>query len=174
MTSPAETLAIDIGGVIIGPATADVLALNSGFAHLALPEIDGAIDAIARLVKERFGPERTCIISRASGQGPKDRLEWLKARYFHARTGIRPDRIFFCQAKIPKAGLCVENGVTHIVDNRITVLESVPMVANKCLFQQRPFKPDEIDRLCRVSNVQIASSWDDVLALLLPGGTHAA
>ena len=125
MTHPSSShrqprLGVDIGRVIIdGPADSRE---DTGFftgddaTMLATPEIPGAVEAIARLVRRFDG--RVWLVSKC-GPSVQARTErWLAGHDFFARTGVPLEHLRFCRQRAEKRAHCVALGLTHFVDDR--------------------------------------------------------
>ena len=120
-------LGIDIGRVIIdGPADSRA---DTGFftgddtAMLATPEVPGAVDTIARLVRRFEG--RVWLVSKC-GPWVQARTErWLAGHDFFSRTGVPAEHVRFCRRRAEKRAHCVALGLTHFVDDRPEVHEAI-------------------------------------------------
>uniref|UniRef100_A8M6H4 Uncharacterized protein n=1 Tax=Salinispora arenicola (strain CNS-205) TaxID=391037 RepID=A8M6H4_SALAI len=121
-------LGIDIGRVIIDgsshPNGGDTAFIDGDEqAMLDTPEMNGAFDAITRLV-EAFDGE-VWLVSKC---GPRVRARtrrWLAARGFHARTGISPARMRFCRRRPEKRKHCLDLQLTHFVDDHPAVHQAI-------------------------------------------------
>ncbi len=114
-------LGIDIGRVIISgdshPQGGDTAFFEGDEATmLATPEMPGAFDAIAGLVP-LFGG-RVWLVSKCGPTVQARTLRWLDAHDFYARTGVAPEHVRFCRARVEKRLHCAELGLTHFVDDR--------------------------------------------------------
>lgn len=119
-------LGVDIGRVIIaGPGAGGDTAFFTGdeSTMLATPEVDGAVDAIARLV-ERFDGQ-VWLVSKCGQRVQERTLRWLDAHDFYARTGLPPEHVRFCRKRPEKRDHCRELGLTHFVDDRPDVHEAI-------------------------------------------------
>ncbi len=113
-------LGIDIGRVIIdGPADSTE---DTGFftgddaAVLATPEVPGAVETIARLVRRFDG--QVWLVSKC-GPWVQARTErWLVGHDFFDRTGVPAEHVRFCRRRAEKRAHCVALGLTHFVDDR--------------------------------------------------------
>lgn len=131
-----KVLGVDFGGVIT-----DRVADNSDTSFFAdrfleTPMVDGAFDALSRLVAGTF-EGRVHIISKA---GPKIQARtklWMAHHQFTDRTGIPETQIHFCRERQDKAPICKRLGVTHFVDDRLDVLGYLETVPVKLLFCAR-------------------------------------
>ena len=113
-------LGIDIGRVIIdGPAHpgAGDTAFFAGdeATMLATPEVDGAVESVARLVV-RF-ERRVWLISKCGPRIQARTERWLAAHEFFGRTRVPDDHLRFCRFRADKRDHCVELGITHFVDD---------------------------------------------------------
>jgi hypothetical protein len=121
-------LGIDIGRVIIDgthhPYAGDTAFFDGDErALLATPEVDGAVESIARLVELFDG--QVWLVSKC-GQRVRERtLRWLNGHKFYRRTFLPRDHVRFCVARQDKRIHCVELGLTHFVDDRVDVHEAI-------------------------------------------------
>jgi tRNA(Leu) C34 or U34 (ribose-2'-O)-methylase TrmL len=136
-------LGIDIGRVIItgSSSSEEDTAFFDGdeAAMLATPEVPGAVDSIARLVRDFDG--RVWLISKCGPTVQARTLRWLAAHDFYARTGISPDHVRFCRARADKRVHCVELGLTHFVDDHPEVHAAIQGTVEHQYFfgpQQQP------------------------------------
>jgi hypothetical protein len=127
-------LGIDIGRVIIhgdGPDTSFVGA-GSDEEAMAAPMMDGAFDAIARLVRS-FG-NRVWIVSKCGKRIEARSRMWLERQRFHELTGIPRDRLHFCRERKDKAAIALRLGIDWFIDDRIDVLRAMTHVPHRFLF----------------------------------------
>ncbi len=161
-----EVLGIDLGMVLIGERDMSVGVNDPGFpeAYLAREEVDGAIDAVSRLARERFGG-RVCIVSKRSVATRALAIRWLIRHSFWSRTGLGIDGLHFCLTRAGKAPVCEQLGVTHFVDNRLEVLSHLESVTNRYLINA---EDDEVERFAdHLPLVTRVASWKEILDLLL-------
>ena len=123
---------MDLGGVIIQRFGQGDTALADD--PLGTPEIDGAIETIARLNHDVFR-DAVWIVSKCGKRVEQLTREWFAAHDFHGRTGVGADRLRFCPTRAEKAPICRELGVTHFVDDRLEVLSLMKGVPHRYLFQ---------------------------------------
>jgi hypothetical protein len=121
-------LGVDIGRVIIdGSAhpTGDDTAFFTGdeAAMLATPEVPGAIETIARLVRLFEG--QVWLISKCGARVQARTERWLAAHDFFRKTGMCSENIRFCRKRADKRDHCVELGLTHFVDDHPEVHEAI-------------------------------------------------
>ncbi len=160
-----EVLGVDIGGVIIDRVREERDAGPDGF--LGAEPVTGAVDAIARLVAERFH-ERVWLISRCDAEDEAPIRRWLERRGFHAATGIAADRVRFCRERHEKAPICRQLGITHFVDDRLEVLG--PMIGTvPHLFHLRSRAIDDERFASLAGLVRSVTRWDEIVGALLPG-----
>jgi len=121
-------LGIDIGRVIIdGPAHPGggdtAFFRGDEAALLATPEVEGAVEVIARLV-ELFGG-RVWLVSRCGPVVQARTLRWLDGHDFYRRTGLPPEHVRFCRTWPDKRDHCEELALTHFVDDHPKVHEAI-------------------------------------------------
>src|SRR5215831_5419378 len=113
-------LGIDIGRVIINgpahPSGGDTAFFEGDEATmLATPEMDGAADAIARLVNLFRG--QIWLISKCGPRIQGRTLRWLEAHDFYQRTGLPAGHVRFCRTRPDKRIHCLQLALTHFVDD---------------------------------------------------------
>jgi hypothetical protein len=110
-------LGVDVGRVIIaGSGNADTSFLEgSEQAMLATPEVDGAIDTIARLQDVFAG--RIWLVSKCGRRVQQRTLRWLAAHDFWVRTGLPETQVRFCRTRAEKREHCLSLQLTHFVDD---------------------------------------------------------
>ncbi len=159
-------LGIDIGGVIVGGREdPDAPAQGDRFLRfLETPEVDGAIEAVERLVNERFGPQ-THLVSKCGANVQARIRQWLDYHRFFERTGVEEGCVHFCRHRHEKAAICARLGITHFIDDRAEVLGHLDTRV-----RAYAFRPDaaELQRFrCSDRPLIVVHGWDDVLADML-------
>ncbi|MEV4534731.1 hypothetical protein AB0J82_12960 [Asanoa sp. NPDC049518] len=152
-----DALGVDVGGVLITP--------TDGSEDLARPEVSGAIDALARLARERFG-ERMFVVSKCAAATEPRTREWLAHHQFFRRTGITADRIHFCRTREGKAPIAARLGLTHFVDDRLEVLSHLTTVPHRFLFRPSETEIEQFGQ--HLAAVHRVESWPDVVDALIP------
>lgn len=140
-------LGIDIGRVIIDgsshPNGGDTAFFDGDEqTMLATPEMDGAFEAITRLVEAFDG--QVWLVSKC-GPRVRGRTErWLEARNFHASTGVDPTNMRFCRRRPEKREHCLDLQLTHFVDDHPEVHEAIHGAVQHQFFfgPQRKSVPD--------------------------------
>lgn len=125
--------------------------------------IAGAFVGIRRLIQEKFGAENVYLVSKSLGEKRMQILEFFEKNLFYEDTGILRSHVYFCEARQDKAPICRELGITHFVDDRLEVLQYLRHVPNRYLFQKKggTLLSDSLA-------VRLVSSWDDLIAEILP------
>lgn len=160
-----EKFGTDIGGVLAAHATLEYLEQPGR--HLAIPEIEGAFDAVRQLREEKFGDEGY-VISMCDEQIEVRSREWLTHTNFVKRTGIVWDRIIYCRTFAEKAQIAGRLGLTHFVDDRLEVMEDFNNEERLYLFQSNAQERARFSRhLHKVLEVQ---SWREIVADILHNG----
>jgi len=113
-------LGIDIGRVIIdGPAHPGggdtAFFQGDEAALLATPEMAGAVESIARLVR-LFGG-RVWLVSKCGPRVQARTLRWLDGHDFDRRAALPPGHVRFCLRRSDKRAHCQELTLTHFVDD---------------------------------------------------------
>ncbi|MDA2922490.1 hypothetical protein MYX07_04470 [Patescibacteria group bacterium AH-259-L07] len=161
----AETLGVDIGGVIIDRVNDGTDTSLFSDNYLRTTAVPGVFDALHELVEKRFG-DKVCLVS-TCGQRVQDKtLHWLDHHCFYDLTGIGRDCVHFCRERHEKAGICENLCITHFVDDHLEILGNLTTVGTLYLFQPRL---NEVRRFARFLNrVKQVNTWDEILADLIP------
>ena len=160
-----EALGIDIGRVIID---GDKAREDTAFFlenYLLTPEMEGAFDAIARLVKERFR-ERTYLISKAGPRTQHKTMEWLAYHNFHDITGTRPGNVHYCLTRVGKAPLALKLGITHFIDDRAEALSHLSYVPVNHLYLFKPGagEMEELEKYpTLIDKIRILHGWQEAI-----------
>ena len=83
-----DTIGIDVGGVIIDRANDNTDTSFFSGNYLQSRPVEGAIEAIARLVKERFNGN-AYIVSKCGSKTEAKTKHWLKHHNVYEITGIK-------------------------------------------------------------------------------------
>lgn len=159
-----EVLGIDIGGVIIDRANDRTDTSFFGKRYRESAPTPGALEAVARLVAERFGAN-VFLVSKCGEHVERKTVNWLAHNRFFERTGVPPDHVRFCRERADKAGICASLGVTHFVDDRLEVLAHMPASTRRILFH--PTEEEVAAFADRLAEVERVESWEEVLRLLV-------
>jgi hypothetical protein len=159
----SDALGVDAGGVIITLTGRDEESPLSHPRFLERPEVPGAIDALARLSRERFG-DRIYVISKCGEATERRTLQWMAYYRFFELTGITADRIHFCRNREDKAPIAERLGLTHFVDDRLEVLSHMTTVPQRYLF--RPDDAEVEQFRMHLPAVRRIESWPDLLEIL--------
>jgi hypothetical protein len=153
-----EGICIDIGGVVADHATLDGVRRPGG--HLAVPEIDGAFDAVRRLRAERFG-RNTLLLSMISEAAEPFSRDWLQHTNFYDRTGMDTDQVIYCRDFADKAVIAHDLGLTHAVDDRVEVLRH--FTNGETLFLFRPRAAEYAKFAAELKAVSVVYGWQSIL-----------
>lgn len=160
----AETLGVDIGGVLIERGDDNDDTSFFGDNYLRTPAVPGGFEALRRLNAARFAG-RVHLVSKCREKTEAKTREWLARHRFHTVTGIPEDRVHFCRERRDKAPICARLQITHFVDDRLEVLGYLHSVPELYLFRA---DPQEVRRHARPDlRVTPVGSWDEVLEHLL-------
>jgi hypothetical protein len=140
MDNLLPALGVDFGGVIHGvtylPDGPDTFLEGTLDEALETPFMPGATEALARLTK--LFEDRVWVVSKCGPRIQSLTEQWLEHHDFFAQTGIDRSHISFCRQRPEKAPRCAELGITHFVDDRADVLESmVGVVEHLFMFASR-------------------------------------
>lgn len=153
-------LGIDFGGVII-PHDRERFINCEPEDVVALDPFPFALETITALAARLGG--RVWIISKAGWDTQERTRLWLEHHEFHGRTKIPPDNLRFCDTHHDKRGICVELGITDMIDDRFQVHEALSgVVARRYLFGDRRDEgaPNDLGLIA-------VSDWTALDALLL-------
>ena len=135
-----HALGIDIGRVIIGPVLggrADTSFLGGSFERaMQTPPTEGCFETIARLVEAFDG--HAYLVSKCGSSVQDKTWHWLRHHDFWHLTGMKPSKVRFCLTRPEKAGICAELGITHFIDDRVDIIESLEgIVGTRILFGEQ-------------------------------------
>ncbi len=162
MSNKTDILGVDVGGVILDfiPYADTELDFRSDN-YLQTPMIEGAVESLAELNRERFAGN-VYLVSRSGSYGPARTIEWLEHHDFFRRTGIPKDFFFNCSQREEKAGICSKLGITHFVDDRAEVLSHlIGIVPNLYRFRSLDENPEEFAHV--LPHVTSVTTWREVL-----------
>ncbi len=142
-------LGVDIGGVI----------KDSGYLD---GEVPGAIDALAR-IQTHGGFDYLYLVSQTIVGSRWYVQRWLTQRDFWARTGIKKDSdVLFCNRWCDKALFAEELHLTHFIDDRFDVLNSMPPLVTHCFLFGGSHVGEGLP-----SDMIYVPDWDTLVPLLL-------
>ena len=165
MQATQEGIGIDVGGVIMDRANDDTDTSFFSDNYLRTTTAPGAIEAIARLVAERF-KDRSFVVSKCGARIEAKTRSWMAHHRFHERTGIPPERLRFCRTREEKGPICAELGLTHFVDDRLEVLGYLATVPHRYLFN--PGEAEVERHRIHLPRVRRVRAWDEIVRDLLP------
>jgi hypothetical protein len=155
-----EALGIDIGGVIISRERDASDTSFSSEEYLDTPEVADAFEVITRLVTERF-EDRVFLVSKCGPRVQAKTRRWLKHHRFFERTCVKPKNVYFCLERSEKGQICRRLKITHFIDDRVDVLESLNDVS--CFL----FDPKGASGIARSSSIRRVRSWNEIAHILL-------
>lgn len=118
------------------------------------PPVEGALERLAQLPGEVF------IVSARRPQTVRSAQEWLSRNRLY--DIIHAERIFFCGSDADKRGYCDRLGINVFLDDKVKVLEYLPKVASRVLFDE-----DGIAERLQVQDwLRVATNWEQFLHLL--------
>jgi hypothetical protein len=157
-------LGVDIGGVLIQRAADDDTSFF-GARPMDTPAVAGAFEALAQLAAGPFA-YRVHLISKAGPSVTERTLAWLAHQEFSAVTGIAPAQVHFVRHRADKAPVCKKLGVTHFVDDRLSVLNLLPDVAHRYLFTGGLGSSKASVHRDLPDGIEQATTWPDLVAAL--------
>lgn len=113
-------IGLDIGGVIMYKK-AEKGSLSDFLASRPIPF---ALDSIKELI-EIYSPENLFIISKRPDYAEAATIKWLEAQGFFDEIGFFRSNIYFCRERSEKVSIAKKLRLTHFIDDRIDVLESM-------------------------------------------------
>jgi hypothetical protein len=134
-------IGIDIGKVIMAPvkggkADTSFLSGNLEKAMQTQPS-QGAFEGVKALTAAFGG--RAWLISKAGPTVQHKTKLWLRHWDFFAATGLPQDHLRFCPERPQKASHCRQLKITHFIDDRLDVLETLRGgVPHLYLFGEQP------------------------------------
>ncbi|HUT48414.1 MAG TPA: hypothetical protein VM325_03680 [Alphaproteobacteria bacterium] len=159
-----EALGVDIGGVVMDRINDHTDTSFFSDRYLETTATPGVIEALARLVAERFGTS-VHLVSKCGPNTERKTREWLAHHDVYKCTGIPEDNLHFCRRRREKAPIAKALVLTHFVDDRLEILGSLKTVPNRFLF--KPVEA-EVTRYKRHLGMVIrVESWAEIVALLL-------
>lgn len=151
------TLGVDIGGVIIDRQFKD--GNTSSFSitnYFNAQPIVGAFEALRQLVEMFEG--KVYLVSSCTESVEESTIAWFQHYDFFNQTGITRSNLHFCRRRLLKAPICEKVGVTHFVDDRVTVLRSLTTVKHLFLFGSQ-HEDDLRHAPPKQNNLKVISSW---------------
>jgi hypothetical protein len=158
-------LGVDIGGVLIQRAADDDDTSFFGARPMDTPPVAGAFEALAELAAGPFA-YRVHLVSKAGPSVTERTLAWLAHQEFSSVTGIAPAQVHFVRHRADKAPICAKLGVTHFVDDRLSVLNLLPDVAHRYLFTGGVGSADAPVHRDLPEGIEWATTWPDLVAAL--------
>lgn len=159
MIDHMRRLGVDVGGVIIERTDGDDDTSFFGPDYLRTPPLAGVFEALAALVP-RF--DAAYVVSKCTEPTERRTREWLAHHDFHTRTGIGPDRLYFCRTRPEKGPIAARLGLTHFVDDRLDVLTCLDTVPHRYLFGARESEATGAE----AAGVHRVASWPELAATL--------
>lgn len=162
MNAENKTLGIDIGNVIIDHRLVDKDDKELYENHYStIPATEGVFDAVRELNENEFHGN-IFLISKCTLWAQGKILDWLKDNDFYAKTGVKPENVFFCRERHEKDKICKDNGITHFIDDRLEVLSYMVETAPH-LFLYRPDQSEVHEYRQFLPNVTRVESWAEIL-----------
>lgn len=165
MPGRPPVLGVDVGGVLIDRVGEGSDTSFFGDRPLETPAVPFAVESLAALAAGSF-VARVHLISKAGPKVGARTRAWLEHTGFEAATGIPADYVHFVRTREDKAPVCRRLGVTHFVDDRLSVLVHLTSVAHRYLFtgglgEHPPPAPADVPAWA-----QLVGSWPDLRRLL--------
>ena len=100
--------------------------------YSATPMTPGALEAVQRLVRERF-QDQAYLMCVAAPQVQARMLRWLSNKDFYEQTGMTREKVHFCREWDEKVDVCKELGVTVAVEASSSSTGSLERVVDTAL-----------------------------------------
>jgi hypothetical protein len=170
-TPRLPVLGVDVGGVLIDRVGEDSDTSFFGDRPLETPAVPRAVETLSALAAGPFA-FRVHLVSKAGPKISARTRAWLEHTDFAAATGIPVEHVHFVRRRADKAPVCRRLGVTHFVDDRISVLTHLTTVEHRYLFTgglgDHPApNPTDVPSWARV-----VGSWPQLRELIDPGGSR--
>ncbi|OHA26278.1 MAG: hypothetical protein A3C06_02445 [Candidatus Taylorbacteria bacterium RIFCSPHIGHO2_02_FULL_46_13] len=157
-----EALGVDIGNVIINHRLTDnndKTLYEERYSTILATE--GVYESLKELNDKKFHGN-IFLISKCTPWAQEKILAWLKDNDFYAKTGLKPENIFFCRERHEKDKICKENNVTYFIDDRLEVLSHmVTTVPHLFLYQPDQAEINEYRQF--LSQVAVVETWKEAV-----------
>ena len=124
-------LGLDIGGDLVDRLAEGEDTSFFGSRPMETPAVDGAFEAVARL--QVAFDYRVHIVSKAGPRIAALSREWLLLHKIIS-PALPASNVHFVTDRADKAPICHRLGVTHFVDDRLSVLNHLTSVDHRILF----------------------------------------
>jgi len=166
-------LGIDFGNVIVAQEDGVFLrrAVDGSLEHCA-PACAGARDGVRALV-QLFKAEHVFIVSKARRRVAGLTMDWLETSDFLKDTGLCGDaqHVYFVNGREEKRPVVEALGITHFIDDRMTVLRSLTSCRQRVLmcgpWVQHDDRHDRGDRSAKaLPGKVIVQSWTEAVGAI--------
>lgn len=156
------TLGVDIGGVLVDRVAEGSDTSFFGSDPMATPMVPGSLECIRSLVV--LLDYRVHIVSKAGPKIAELSRRWMGRHGFTGEGGIPVGQVHFVRKRHEKHAVCEDVGITHFIDDRLDVLESLLTVERRYLFTgglgANPQPPAVRD------DIFIVDSWPRLVSLI--------
>lgn len=142
-----KILGVDIGGVLISK--------NFPSPH----EVPKAFESLKEIKENNFF-DRIVVISHCWNICRPALFKWLDSRQFWSRSGVHHSSVHLCSFRSSKRKLCQKFGVTHFLDDRLSILMSLEGIMK----ERYLFYPTYVPWL--PAHIQQIFSWKHFLRVL--------
>lgn len=176
-----RVLGVDIGGVLMGGHRARKLQRTAGedtsfFGpnYLLTPALPGALEAMERLCAaagtDAVGAfAEVHIVSKCGEEVQNKTRKWFAHHGLLEQWGLPEERMHFCERRHEKAPICEGLGVTHFIDDRLSVLQHLTTVRYRYCFDPPAGEVEAHGDLLDAPGVTRVHEWSTLEALLLTG-----
>lgn len=171
-------LGVDIGGVIIQKPSSQTEDEPLGFFSenwLTTPTEPQVIETLHHFTSSGIIPSANIfLVSKCGKQFRAKTLQFLHHVKFFSRTGIPEANVKFCEERGDKAEICQSLGITHFIDDSLSVLRHLLPVP--CIVRRFYYSPvgsgQEIEQgahyMVYSPLVTIVRHWEEVKNILTP------
>lgn len=129
----APVLGVDIGGVLVDRVAEGTDTSFFGQDPMSTPAVIGAVESLTELAARVFD-YRIHLVSKAGPRVEAVTRAWLQHTGFFSATRLGEHQLHFVRERRDKAAICTRLGVTHFVDDRMSVLNHLASVPHRYLF----------------------------------------
>lgn len=149
----------DNGGVILSSANDKTDTSFFGDDFLKSVTEPDAFEVMKDIIA-MAGSENAFIVSKCGKRIEERTLAYFEHHQLYERTGMLRKNVFFCRKREEKAPICKRLGITHFVDDRLTVHQHLSMVPHKILFRGHA---DEMRKLPEVlATTHRVTNWREI------------
>lgn len=173
-----RVLGVDIGGVLMGGHRARRLQRQEGedtsfFGpnYLLTPALPGALEAMARLCAATSAGaagafDAIHFVSKCGDEVQHKTRTWFAHHGLLAQWGLPESHLHFCERRHEKAPICERLGVTHFIDDRLSVLQHLTTVRYRYCFDPPAGELEAHADLLDAPGITRVGDWSELEPLL--------